>query len=283
MDSLADYIQRRQTRGRPVYMPYLTVGDPNFDATVEFALGMIDAGADLIELGIPFSDPTADGPVIQAAMVRALARPDFSLENVLNAAGRIHAARPEIPLIFLSYLNPVMRGFAGGPGEGDGLLRFLTACRDAGIRGLVLPDLPFDQPEAERLRFLAEPLGIAQILMVTPNTGERRFRGICKHGRGFLYYVTSYGVTGERQELPPDLAESIRRVRTGSKLPVLAGFGINRPDQVRELKSIVDGVIVGSLHHRIIEELAGGAAGRLRETTSAFVEALGSPMGRADS
>lgn len=267
-------------------MPYLTVGDPNVDATVEFAIGMIDAGADLLELGIPFSDPTADGPVIQAAMVRAMKQPGFSIERVFEAAGRIHEARPDVPLIFLSYLNPVLRGLAAAEESGDwnadaGLRRFLSECKRTGVRGLVLPDLPFDQPEAKLLRAAAEEFEVVQILMVAPNTSEKRFRSICKHARGFVYYVTSYGVTGERKDLPDDLAANVRRVRRKVGVPILAGFGISQPNQVRALTGIVDGVIVGSLHHRIIDEKGADAAGTLADTTRAFVEALESPVSAA--
>ena len=276
MFDLAEYIRnRQQTTGRPVYMPYLTVGDPNFDATVEFALAMVDAGADILELGIPFSDPTADGPVIQAAMVRALAHPDFSLDRIFEVTAKIHAARPDVPLVFLSYVNPVVRGFAReGIDESASLAMFLDKCRETGVRGLVLPDLPFDQPESTMLREMARARGVSQVLMAAPNTSPARFKAICKNASGFLYYVTSYGVTGERKSLPEDTQANIDRLRAKSGVPILAGFGISRPEQVVPLRSAVDGVIVGSLHHRIIEEQGAGATDRLREATSGFVDAL---------
>ncbi len=272
-------------RGRPAYMPYLTVGDPNFAATVDFAVRMIDAGADLMELGIPFSDPTADGPVIQAAMQRALRQPDFSIERVFEVARAIHEARPNIPLILLTYLNPVLTGFLVRRGANQAtrnafdpasnLRRFLQECASSGVAGLVIPDLPHDQPEAQLLRRLGPDHGVHQILMVAPNTSERRFRGICRNASGFIYYVTSLGVTGERSGLPDDLAQNVERVRRESGLPVLAGFGISKPEQARTLRGILDGVIVGSLHHRLIEEQGTQAGDALAQATAAFVSALG--------
>ena len=280
-DSLSAYIR---ARGRPAFMPYLTVGDPDFQSTVKFAVGMIDAGADLIELGIPFSDPTADGPTIQAAMQRALGRADFSLQSVFGAAREIHAQRPEIPLVMLTYLNPVLAGLLGAPfpkptgkrsfDAEENLCRFLGECKASGVVGLVIPDLPYDQPEGELLGRLGPQFGVNQILMVAPNSSKRRFREICSRASGFIYYVTSLGVTGTRSSLPPEVSENVERVRKESGLPVFAGFGISSPEQVVSLRALVDGVIVGSLNHRLIEEHGAEAGPALSEATARFVAAL---------
>ena len=265
-------------------MPYLTAGDPDFKRTVEFALGMIDAGADLLELGIPFSDPTADGPVIQAAMVRALANENFSLDEVFGVARSVHQARPETPLVFLTYLNPIVTGFlARTPGNpalrshfdaAQNIELFLKECHDAGIKGVVIPDLPLDQPESKLFRKLGKKYEVDQIVMIAPNTRKRHFKEICRLARGFIYYVTSLGVTGERKEFPPELEENVRKVKKTSGLPVLAGFGFSAPDQVRPLRGIVDGVIVGSLNHSIIQQHGVHAGMKLAETTRGFAEAL---------
>lgn len=292
---LSDYIVERAA-GRAVYMPYLTLGDPSYEQTVEFAVAMIDAGADVLELGIPFSDPTADGPVIQAAMVRALAGADFSMEKIFATVGEIHRARPKIPLVFLSYMNPILNGltpeagridFSRAPAErlsydaAAALRTFLEHCEAAGIRGLVIPDLPFDAPESEILRAQGAVRGIDQILMVAPNTDSERLEAICQAARGFIYYVTSMGVTGMRAELPPDLRERLDLVKRRSGLPVMAGFGFSHPDQVRGLLDAVDGIIVGSLNHRIIEEHGASARDRLAELTRGFVDVCHAGSGAA--
>ncbi len=274
MDALKEYILKKRPAG-PLYMPYLTAGDPDFRATVDFACAMIDAGADLLELGIPFSDPTADGPVIQAAMVRAMENADFSLERVFQCASEIHQARPEVPIVFLSYMNPVFRGFAHEAGSGGSALeRFLLRSRQSGVLGIVIPDLPADQPEAEEFQKTAARFGIAQIFMSAPNTSPARLAKLRERGKGFIYHVTSYGVTGERSELPPEIASQIASVREATGLPVFAGFGFSRPEQAASVRSAADGVIVGSLHHRLIEEQGRAAIDALSRSTASFVQAL---------
>jgi tryptophan synthase alpha chain len=287
---LNEYIASKTKAGGSVYMPYLTMGDPSYEKTVEYALGMIDAGADLLEIGIPFSDPTADGPVIQAAMVRSLERTEFSLDRLFAAVEKIHAARPEVPLVFLSYMNPILNGFAENLEYGRADLTkpvgqrlqydapraidtFLLRCQAAGVRGLVIPDLPFDSPESRVLRERGAELGVDQILLVAPNTTDLRLEGICNAARGFIYYVTSMGVTGMRAELPPDLRERIDLVKAKSGLPVFAGFGFSEPEQARALRGQVDGIIVGSLNHRIIAEHGEESGGPLTDVTRGFAAA----------
>lgn len=286
---LNEYIAKR-AGAASVYMPYLTMGDPAYEKTVEYALGMIDAGADLLEIGIPFSDPTADGPVIQAAMVRSLETTEFSMQRVFESVQKIHTARPEIPIIFLSYMNPILNGMAENLEYGRADLSkpvgqrlvydapsaievFLKGCQSAGVRGLVIPDLPFDSPESEFLRECGQSLGVDQILLVAPNTTRQRLEGICKAARGFIYYVTSMGVTGMRAELPADLRDRIELVKRTSGLPVFAGFGFSEPEQVRGLSGDVDGIIVGSLNHRIIAEHGENSGTQLAQITRGFAEA----------
>ncbi len=286
MIELSEYIKKK-TEKRPVYMPYLTVGDPGFDETYDYAIGMIDAGADILELGIPFSDPTADGPVIQKAMVRAMARDDFSIENVFGTMKRIHDARPEIPIVILTYLNLVMNAFPGYSNSGEAgtyekrevaatlaMENFLKKSQEAGVRGIVIPDLPHHQLESEILFKKGKPFGIDRILMVAPTTSPQRRKEICKNASGFIYYVTSTGVTGVRKELPSDMKKKIAQVKKDSGVPVIAGFGFNDPDQMRGLHGAVDGVIVGSHNHRVIEERGDQALQELISDTEKFVSAL---------
>lgn len=280
MDEIKEYIKKL---GRPVYMPYLTVGDPSYEGTIRYAGAMIEAGADLLELGIPFSDPTADGPVIQEAMERVLRRDDFSLAKIFSTVGSIHRNHPGVPLVFLTYANPVLTGFSGGKtGLRDGskfdieknILIFQKHCRDAGVRGVVIPDLPHDQPEAEIFRRMSEKTGVYQNLMITPNTDEQRFQEICALSRGFIYYVTSLGVTGERKSFSPGFKKNIARIQKTSGLPVIAGFGFTEPSQVEPIRDAVDGVIVGSMNHRIIAEKSEEALPELIRLTEGFVRAV---------
>ncbi|MBU44482.1 MAG: tryptophan synthase subunit alpha [Spirochaetaceae bacterium] len=286
---LQEYIEDRiKKTGRPLYMPYITSGDPDFARTVQYALAMIDGGADVLELGIPFSDPTADGPVIQQAMVRAMARSDFSIDNVLQAAHEIHKQRPEVPIVLLGYLNPILSHFFAeldpeNERKADPVLdsntgchlsidRFLKRAGECGVKGIVIPDLPFDSPEAELFR--RHPSEIALISMVAPNTTPKREKAICKQAQGFIYYVSSLGTTGERKELPPETARKVESLKNASGVPLFVGFGISQPQQARQLAAHVDGVIVGSLNQRIIDEDADQAAEKLKATTQGFVDAL---------
>lgn len=282
---LADDLHRLQLElGRPLYMPYLTLGDPTFASSVQIAGAMMRGGADILELGIPFSDPTADGPVIQKAMVRSMSTADFSLDAVFATTEQIHSINPSVPLVFLTYLNPVLssRSLAhpsvDASGNDSSVTRnasaFLERASRAGIRGLVIPDLPVDSLEARELRSLGEDWGIAIVGMIAPNTSDKRMAAVCRHAGGFVYYVTSHGVTGERSTLPTDLTERLAHVRRLSPVPVFAGFGISRPEQARMLVGHADGVIVGTAHHRIIEEDPTGAAARIEDLTRKFVESL---------
>ncbi len=276
---LARYISEKSAV-RPVYMPYLTAGDPSFEDTAEFAVAMIDAGADLIELGIPFSDPTADGPVIQAAMVRSMQRSDFSLGKVFETAHKIHEQRPGTPIVFLTYLNPVLTG--GTQLQSDrhkldveqSVADFQNRSLQAGVSGVVIPDLPFDSSESKTFRRSGRQNNIDQILMLAPNTEKNRFKQICKEASGFIYYVTSMGVTGERKDFAPELASRMKEARLLSGTPVMAGFGFSRPEQTLVFLGIVDGIIVGSLHHSIIQEKGKESRSELVRVTEEFVKTL---------
>ena len=278
MSFIRQFFGNMRKANQKVLSIYLPAGYPTSEATLPLLDTLVEAGADMIELGIPFSDPTADGPVIQAAMVRAMGQADFSLSRVLETAQAIHEARPEVPLVFLSYFNPIVNGLRPAdskPGyrADEGLIAFLERARRAGVRGLVIPDLPFDAPESELLRELVGKYDMHQILMVAPNTGEERLRAIATAASGFVYYVTSLGVTGLRSSLPPDLAARIDRVRQLSGLPVMAGFGFSEPAQAAGLAGALDGIIVGSLNQRTIAEQGTRAGPALAKLTAAFAAA----------
>ena len=282
--SLEDYVKAKRKEGL-LYMPYLTIGDPSLEKSYEFALGMIDAGASLLELGIPFSDPIADGPVIQAAMERSLSS-SISTKDIFSLCAKIHRARPDIPLIFLSYFNPIVNAFsfleAVGGGEEKGaylkkvsknLRLFLKECKESGIAGLVIPDLPFDQPEAKILREAGEEYGVSQILIALPNTSHERLQKLCGAARAWIYYVSSLGVTGMRKSSELKLSNNLQRIRELTSLPLLAGFGFHEAEQVFPFKGSLDGVIVGSLNQSIIAKKGENAKEELIQVTRSFVQA----------
>jgi tryptophan synthase alpha chain len=234
------------------FIAFVTGGDPSLEKTGEFILEMVRAGTDLVEIGIPFSDPIAEGPVIQRANIRALAAHTttdklFSLVEGLRRS-------IETPLVFLTYLNPVYN---------YGYDRFFKRCRETGLDGIIIPDLPFE--EQGEVREVAALYGVDLISLIAP-TSEERIREIRRTATGFLYLVSSLGVTGIRGEIKTDLASIIAAIRSAgqdaqTKVPVAVGFGIHTPAQAAEIAKIADGVIVGSGIVKIIEE-HGEDAGR---------------------
>lgn len=232
------------SENKSAFIPYISLGDPNYDACVGWADALIRGGADILELGIPFSDPVADGPVIQKAFKRALANP-FSMDKVLETTERIHSSHPHVPLVYLTYFNPIYS---------YGFEKFAEKAKIAGIQGLIIPDLPYDTLETDSLFKSLKKRGIDLIHLVTPATPVSRMKGIRDFASGFVYYVTSYGVTGERRALSEGLEERIRLTQNIFSLPVSAGFGISTPDQASEISEYADGIIIGSAVQRIIEE-----------------------------
>ena len=238
----SDAVTRRfaelRAAGRRALVPYITAGHPDEARTVDLIAGLEAAGADAIELGLPFSDPMADGPVIQASSQQALEQ-GMNFDRLLGLASR---SRASIPLILFSYLNPVLAA-------GDDAL---TRAAQAGISGLLLTDLPVGSDPALEARLAAGPL--AFIRLVAPTTPQARMSEIAKTGSGFVYLVSRLGVTGERQELPPDLPATVARVRAATSLPLCVSFGISRPEQARAVAQIADGVVVGSAIVRAADE-----------------------------
>ena len=221
-------------------IPYVTAGYPDMDTTGEL-IGVLDrCGAAAIEIGIPFSDPVADGPVLQRASQLAL-QAGFTMEGLLSRAGR-WSASAAAPLIAMSYINPIMR---------RGILETLARFRDAGIRGVIIPDLPSD---ADVIHEMCREADMDLIRLVAPTTPEHRRQEVVSRCGGFVYAVTVKGVTGARASLPPEVRRQVSSLKAMTDLPVCAGFGVSDARQVEELLSFADGVIVGShLMDRIME------------------------------
>ena len=237
-------------------MPYLMGGYPDLAGSRDCVKAAAAAGADLIELGVPFSDPLADGPVIHAAATRALAAgvtPDSVLEVCESVAG-------ELPVILMVYANVVMSA---------GIDAYPCRAAAAGAAGLIVPDLPHE--EAGALRAACDAAGIALIPLVAPNTPEWRVAEIGTDARGFVYAVSLTGTTGERSELPPELPAMVDRVRGATGMPVAVGFGISTPEQVRQVGELADGVIVGS---RVVRAAGDGGATAVAELVRDLAEAL---------
>jgi len=235
--------------GRAAFIPYITAGDPNLEATVELVRALAGSGADVVELGVPFSDPIADGPTNQRAAERSLAA-GTTLTGVLAAAEVIRRDL-EIPIVLFTYANPVVR---------YGIKRFAEDASSAGIDGVLFTDVP-----AEEMAPFEEQLSVKEldlIMLVTPTSNKQRMRAAARFGGGFLYLVSRTGVTGAREDLDSELAANVRATRKVSKLPVAVGFGISSPEQVAQVAALADGVVVGSA---IVSRI--GAMGDCEELT----------------
>jgi tryptophan synthase alpha chain len=242
-DRIAQRFAELQRAGRRAFIPYVTAGHPDVERSVALLQGLETAGADVIEVGVPFSDPMADGAVIQASSQRALAngvRLDGALEIISRAA-------LGIPVVLFSYLNPLLRG---GPDV-------LQRAADAGAHGVLAIDLPLGADPEREAWFAEGPL--AFIRLVAPTTPERRMAEVARTGSGFVYLISRLGVTGERQQLPPDLPQTAARVRRATTLPLCIGFGISRPEQARAVAELADGVVVGSAMVRAADESVDAA------------------------
>ncbi|MBA2481321.1 MAG: tryptophan synthase subunit alpha [Planctomycetes bacterium] len=237
---IASCFTRLRAARKKAFIAYICAGDPTLDATVELVVEMAKAGVDIIELGIPYSDPMADGPANQAACERALAA-GATVRGVLDAVRRIRA-RSDVPLLFFTYINPVLA---------YGLERFAADAAAAGVDGI----LPLDLPPEEGREFLRvmRAAGIANVCLSAPTTPLARKRMLARESRGFLYYVCRLGVTGERAELPSDLGAQVRALKAVATAPVCIGFGISTPEQAALAAGFGEGVIVGSHLVRLIE------------------------------
>jgi tryptophan synthase alpha chain len=233
-------VARRENRA--AFIPYVTAGDPSLQRTVEIAAALERAGADVLELGVPFSDPIADGPTNQRASERALAL-GASLTSVLEVVAEIRA-RSRMAVVLFTYANPVVR---------FGIDRFAARAAASGVDGVLFTDVPAE--EMRRFRAGLKPAKLDAIMLVTPTSPKARMKAAAKIGGGFLYLVSRTGVTGAQQNLDDELAANVGLARSASKLPVAVGFGISTPDQVARVAAIADGVVVGSaIVNQIAEE-----------------------------
>ena len=247
------------------FIPFITCGDPDLETTENIVCAMAEAGADIIELGIPFSDPTAEGPVIQAANVRALAG-GVTTDKIFAMARRLRA-KISVPLVFMTYANVVYS---------YGTERFVKAAASAGVDGLILPDVPFE--EKEEFAAPCRSGGLALVSLIAPTSNDR-VSMIARAAEGFVYCVSSLGVTGVRGEITTDVGAMVRLVKREKDIPCAVGFGISTPEQARAMAAAADGAIVGSaivkLCARYGKEAAPHVARYVREMKAAVMEAAG--------
>ena len=222
------------------FIPFITCGDPDLETTAAVVRSAAENGADLIELGIPFSDPTAEGPVIQGANLRAL-QGGVTTDRIFSMVRELRKD-VSVPMVFMTYANVVFS---------YGADRFIETCREIGIDGLILPDLPFE--EKEEFQPICERCGVDLVSLIAP-TSENRIAMIAREAEGFLYIVSSLGVTGVRNEIKTDLASIIKVVRENTDVPCAIGFGISTPEQAARMAELSDGAIVGSAIIRILEK-----------------------------
>jgi tryptophan synthase alpha chain len=245
-------MSERQREGHKAFVAFLTAGDPSLEQTVDAAIALDRAGVDIMELGVPFSDPLADGPVIQRASDRAL-RNGTRLSDVLDVVRRIRA-RSDMPLLLFSYFNPLLR---------YGLERLARTARDIGADGVLVTDLPPE--EAGGWISVAREAGLDTVFLAAPTSPDERLRRVAEASRGFVYAVSRTGVTGERDAISSDAAPLVRRIKALTDEPVVLGFGLSTPGQVRAAAEVADGVVVGSALVRFLEEHPqGDVAGQVR-------------------
>lgn len=243
-------IYRAFQRGK-AFVAFVTAGDPDLQTSERYIEVIAEAGADLVEIGIPFSDPIAEGEVIQAANLRAL-KNDVSLKKIFAMCGRLKQ-RIQTPLVFLTYLNPVFV---------YGYDAFFADCAKNGVSGVILPDCPFE--EQGEVRRTARQYGVDVVSLLAPTSGERTEK-IARAASGFLYLVSSMGVTGVRSEIATDVAGMVAAVRKVSDVPICVGFGISTPQQAQSLSRVCDGVIVGSAIVNVIARLGNAADAELKK------------------
>ena len=242
------------------FIAFITCGDPDLDTTKKVVLEACKNGADLIELGIPFSDPTAEGPVIQGANIRALAG-GVTTDKVFDLVRELRK-ETDTPFVFMTYANVVFS---------YGSEKFISLCKETGVDGIILPDLPFE--EKEEFSPVCDKYGVDLISLIAP-TSENRISMIAKEAQGFIYIVSSLGVTGTRSEIKPDLASIVKVIRENTDVPCAIGFGISTPEQAAKMAAVSDGAIVGSAIIKILEKYGKEAPKYVGEYVKSMKEAL---------
>lgn len=247
-------------RNGKAFIPFVTCGDPDLETTAAIVRAMAANGADFIELGIPFSDPTAEGPVIQGANIRALAG-GVTTDKVFDLVREVRRD-VTVPMVFMTYANVVYS---------YGAEKFIATCKDVGIQGLILPDIPFE--EKEEFLDLCHTYGVDLVSLVAPTSADR-IAMIAREAEGFLYIVSSLGVTGTRTEISTDLDSIVKVVRENTDTPCAIGFGISTPEQCAKMGAIADGAIVGSAIVKLVAQYGKDAAGPVGEYVRSMKEAL---------
>ncbi len=242
------------------FIPFITVGDPDIGTTKRAVLAMAENGADLIELGIPFSDPTAEGPVIQGANIRAL-NGGVTTDKVFDFVRELRRDT-DVPMVFMTYANVVFS---------YGAERFISLCKEVGIDGLILPDLPYE--EKDEFLPVCRRYGVDLISLIAP-TSEQRIAKIAKDAEGFLYIVSSLGVTGTRSQITTDLDAIVKVVRENTDIPCAIGFGISTPEQAKKMAKISDGAIVGSAIIKLLAKHGADAPPIIGAYVSSMKEAV---------
>lgn len=242
------------------FIPFVTCGDPDLETTAKVVRAMAESGADLIELGIPFSDPTAEGPVIQAANVRALAA-GTTTDKIFDMVRDLRRD-VTVPMVFMTYANVVFS---------YGSERFISTCADIGIDGLILPDIPYE--EKDEFDPICKRYGLDLVSLVAP-TSEDRIAMVAKEASGFIYVVSSLGVTGVRSEITTDIGAMVKLIRASSPLPCAVGFGISTPEQAKKMAALSDGAIVGSAIVKIIAQYGREAAPYVAEYVKSMKDAV---------
>lgn len=258
MNRLKDCFATLGKQQKKALVTFITAGDPDLAATEEMVHLLEEAGADIIELGMPFSDPMADGPTIQLSSERALAA-GTTLEGVLASVRKVRSTSA-IPIILMGYLNPI---------HAYGYGRFARDAAEAGVDGVLLVDMPPE--EADEFIEFANKHGLNVIFLLTPTSDKARIATVSKLGRGFLYYVTVTGVTGARQDVSATLTAELDRIRNKIKLPIVAGFGISTPQQAADVAALADGVVVGSAIVKLFQQYSGK---KLKSEVKRFVGEL---------
>ncbi len=247
---------------KKAFIAFLTGGDPDFETSVNLIKEAAKAGADLIEIGIPFSDPIAEGPVIQEANIRALSG-GMTTDRIFDLVKEVRKD-VTVPLVFLTYLNPV---YHYGPEK------FFRSCKDTGINGIIIPDMPFE--EKGEILESAKKYGVELISLIAP-TSDERIKMIAREAEGFIYVVSSLGVTGVRSEIKTDLKSIVESIREVTRIPTAIGFGISTPEQAEKMAKTADGVIVGSAMVKIVAKYGKDAAPYLYDYVKSMKEAVSS-------
>ena len=262
MSKLGDTLNKLKEEGRAAFIPYITAGDPTLADTKLFIRSLVKAGADIIELGLPFSDPIADGPTNQRAAERAL-EAGTTVAGIFDLVKEIRQEGINTPIVLFTYFNPVLR---------PGLDSFAQRAAEAGVTGLLIVDLPPEEADEYKKAMTAK--GLETVFLTSPTTAKERLRLIDESTTGFVYYVSRLGVTGKRQALPETICQEVEAVRSSMNNPVVIGFGISTPEHVRQLAPHTDGVVVGSALVKLIaDNPPQKAAAKLEELVTSLVEA----------